>query len=106
MITLTEEAAQKIHTQISKRGKGEGIKIGVRTTGCSGLAYTLEFVDNPSIEDQVFETNGVKVWMEPKAIPYLSGSIMTWEKKGLNEGFEFINPLEKDRCGCGESFRV
>jgi len=105
MITLTEEAADKITQQLSKRGKGEGIKIGVRTTGCSGLAYTLEFVDNPSEEPSV-ETNGVKVWIEPKAVPYISGSEMRWETKGLNQGFDFVNPNEASRCGCGESFSV
>jgi len=108
MITLTEEAAQKIETQIAKRGRGQGIKIGVRTTGCSGLAYTLEFVDvEPSTQEAaLYESHGIKVWVEGKAAPYLAGTTMSWERKGLNEGFEFLNPNEAGRCGCGESFNV
>lgn len=105
MITLTEEAADKITQQLLKRGKGDGIKIGVRTTGCSGLAYTLEFVDNQT-EDPSVQMNGVKVWVDPKAVPYIEGSIMCWKVNGLNQGFDFINEKEVSRCGCGESFSV
>lgn len=108
MITLTELAADKIRQHLEKRGHGLGIRIGVRTTGCSGLAYVLEFVDTaPVTRDQfVYEDQGVKVWVDGKSMPYVSGLTMDWQKQGLNEGFEFINPNEKDRCGCGESFRV
>lgn len=108
MITLTELAADKIKQHLEKRGKGLGLRIGVKTTGCSGLAYILEYVDiEPSkMTDALYESNGIKVWIDGKSMPYVSGLTMDWQKKGLNEGFEFINPNEKDRCGCGESFRV
>lgn len=108
MINITELAAEKVKQAIAKRGKGLGIKIGVKTTGCSGLAYILEYMDvSPVTRDQfVYESNGVKIWVDGRSIPYLTGLTMDWQKKGLNEGFEFVNPNEKDRCGCGESFRV
>lgn len=108
MITVSETAAKKIQKQFEKRGKGQGIMIGVRTTGCSGLAYKLEYVDNPPVTRDWFkyESNGVTVWVNGKDIPYVDGLTMEWKREGLNEGFDFINPKEKDRCGCGESFRV
>jgi iron-sulfur cluster assembly protein len=108
MIFLTELAANKIKTNLERRGKGLGIRIGVRTTGCSGLAYVLEYVDHETVtRDQfVYESNGVKVWTDGKSIAYVSGVTVDWQRNGLNEGFEFINPNERDRCGCGESFRV
>lgn len=108
MITLTDQASDKVKQHLEKRGKGLGIRIGVKTTGCSGLAYVLEYVDVvPVTRDQfVYESNGVKVWIDGKSMPYVNGLTMDWQKKGLNEGFEFINPNERDRCGCGESFRV
>ena len=106
MISLTPLAAEKVKTHLQHRGKGYGIKVGVKTTGCSGLAYVLEYVDNPSGEDMSFVSEGVHVFVDPRALPYVSGMTMDWLKKGLNEGFDFINPNEKDRCGCGESFRI
>lgn len=109
MINITETAAEKVREAISKRGRGLGIKIGVKTTGCSGLAYTLEYVDVEQGKEHCIEhhdVNGVRIYMDPKHRPYLYGMTMDWLKKGLNEGFDFINPNEKDRCGCGESFRV
>lgn len=108
MITLTPLAAEKVQQQLARRGKGMGIRIGVKTTGCSGLAYVLEYVDfAPVTRDQfVYESNGIKVWVDGRSSPYINGLTMDWQKKGLNEGFEFINPNEKDRCGCGESFRI
>ena len=106
MISLTDTAARKVKTLLENRGKGHGIKIGVKTTGCSGLAYLLEFVDAPSTEDLSFVSQGVNIFIDPKAMPYLDGLTMDWMKKGLNEGFDFINPNERDRCGCGESFRI
>lgn len=108
MITLTPLAAEKVQQQLVRRGKGMGIRIGVKTTGCSGLAYVLEYVDfAPVTRDQfVYESNGIKVWVDGRSSPYINGLTMDWQKKGLNEGFEFINPNEKDRCGCGESFRI
>jgi len=106
MISLTEVAAQKVQLQLDKRGKGLGIRIGVKTTGCSGLAYVLEYVDNVFEGDRIYESNGVHVYVDQKSSAYLTGLEMDWVRNGLNEGFEFRNPNEKDRCGCGESFRV
>lgn len=106
MITLTAEAAEHIQQQLDRRGRGLGIRISVRTTGCSGLAYQLEFVDDPNPEDTLVEDRGVQIWIAPQSLPYLAGSEMQWQQQGLNAGFEFVNPQEKGRCGCGESFRV
>lgn len=108
MIQLTELAAKKIQRQLERRGKGLGLRIGVKTTGCSGLAYVLEYVDViPVTRDQfVYESNGIKVWVDGRSAPYVNGVIVDWGRNGLNEGFEFRNPNERDRCGCGESFRV
>lgn len=105
-ITLTETAAKRIDTFLIKRGKGIGIRLGVRTTGCSGLAYKLEYVDNTNPEDSVFESHGVKVIIDPKSLAYLDGTELDFAREGLNEGFKFNNPNEKNRCGCGESFTV
>jgi iron-sulfur cluster assembly protein len=108
MIELTETAARKVQQQLSKRGKGVGIMIGVRTTGCSGLAYKLEYVDTPPItrDWMDYTSHGVKIYVNGKDLPYVNGLTMDYKRQGLNEGFEFINPNERDRCGCGESFRV
>lgn len=106
MITITETAAKKVKQQIERRGKGLGIMVGVRTTGCSGLAYKLEYIDTPNTEQIKYESNGVNIFVNPRDLPYIDGMIMDWRRQGLNEGFDFINSKEKDRCGCGESFRV
>ena len=106
MITLTENAADHIHNFLSKRGKGEGIRLGVKTSGCSGMAYTLEFVDDIEPEDLVFEGHGIKVFIDPKSHVYLDGTQLDYTKEGLQEGFKFENPNVKDECGCGESFHV
>lgn len=106
MIHLTESAATHIRNFLENRGKGEGIRIGVKTSGCSGLAYVLEFVDEIESHDQVFEQHGVKVFIDPKSLVYLDGLEMDYAKTGLNEGFEFSNPNQKGECGCGESFTV
>lgn len=108
MITLTEIAANKVKESLKKRGKGLGILVGVRTTGCSGMAYTLEYVDTPPVTKDHFcyEHYDVKVWTDSKSLVYLNGLTMDWVKNGLNEGFEFINPNESARCGCGESFTI
>ena len=105
-ITMTERAAQHVQDYITKRGKGYGVRLGVRTTGCSGLAYKLEFADGANPEDQQFESNGVKVLVDPKSLVYIDGTELDFVREGLNEGFKFINPNEKDKCGCGESFNV
>ena len=106
MISLTEKAAVKIKNQLKRRGKGLGIRLGVKTTGCSGLAYVLEYVDVLDSTDQQFESNAVTVYVDPKSLAYIQGLEVDWVRNGLNEGFEFRNPNERDRCGCGESFRV
>jgi iron-sulfur cluster assembly protein len=105
-ITLTPAAAKHVNRNLSRRGKGVGVRLGVKTTGCSGLAYKLEYADEVAAEDVVFEDQGVKVLIDPKSLPYLDGTQLDFVREGLNEGFKFINPLEKDRCGCGESFRI
>ena len=108
MITLTEKAYDKVKTQLKKRGKGVGIRLGVRTTGCSGLAYTMEYVDTYEAEVGVinYSQKDFVVLVDLKSDVYLKGLTMDWVRNGLNEGFDFKNPNEKDRCGCGESFRV
>lgn len=105
-ITLTEKAAKHISRYIERRGKGIGLRLGVRTTGCSGLAYKLEYVDEEAPEDQVFESRGVRVFVDPKSLPYLDGTELDFAREGLNEGFKFQNPNAKNECGCGESFRI
>jgi iron-sulfur cluster assembly protein len=106
MITMTESAARHVSNFLAKRGKGIGIRLGVKTSGCSGMAYKLEFADSTEPEDVVFETNGLKVLVDPRSLPYLDGTELDYAKEGLNEGFRFNNPNVKDQCGCGESFNV
>jgi iron-sulfur cluster assembly protein len=106
MITVTETAARKIKQNLARRGSGVGIRIGIRTTGCSGLAYVLEYVDRVNEEDTVFTSQDVSVIVDAKSLPVLGNLDVDYVKQGLNEGFEFTNPSEKDRCGCGESFRI
>lgn len=105
-VTLSEAAASHIAKFIAKRGKGVGIRLGVRTSGCSGMAYKLEFADSVNPEDIEFVSHGVKVLIDPKSLPYLAGTELDYTKEGLNEGFKFNNPNVKDACGCGESFNV
>ena len=105
-VTLTQRAADHIGRYLAKRGRGVGLRLGVRTTGCSGMAYKLEYVDEAAADDQVFEHFGVKVFVDPKSMPYLSGTELDYAREGLNEGFKFSNPNEKATCGCGESFTV
>lgn len=105
-ITMTEAAATRVKTFLTKRGKGVGLRLGVRTSGCSGLAYVLEFVDSPRDADQVFEDRGVKIFVDPKSLVYLEGTELDYTKEGLNEGFKFHNPNVKNSCGCGESFHT
>jgi len=108
MITVTDTASKKIQQQLKRRGKGVGIRIGVRTTGCSGLAYTLEYVDEYTAEVGVtnFGHQEFVLLVDAKSLVYMDGLTMDWVRNGLNEGFDFINPNERDRCGCGESFRI
>lgn len=105
-ITMSESAAQRVQTFLSNRGKGVGLRLGVRTSGCSGMAYVLEFVDELNEDDIVFEDKGVKVIVDGKSLVYLDGTELDFVKEGLNEGFQFNNPNVKDECGCGESFHV
>jgi len=105
-VTLTEKAAMHVANYLAKRGKGVGIRLGVRTSGCSGMAYKLEFVDEQQPEDLVFESHGVRVVVDPKSLPYIDGTELDYVREGLNEGFKFNNPNVKDSCGCGESFNV
>jgi iron-sulfur cluster assembly protein len=106
MITVTDKAAEKVTNYLTKRGKGEGIRIGVKTTGCSGYSYNLEFVDSPSPEDEVYEDKGVKLFVDPKSLLFVAGMEIDYTKEGFNEGFKFNNPNAKAECGCGESFTV
>mgnify|MGYP001582065021 FL=1 len=105
-ISLTEKAAERAQKYLKTRGKGIGLKLGVKTTGCSGMAYTLEFVDDISPEDKVYESHGIKILVDPKSLIYIDGTELDFIKEGLNEGFQFNNPKVKDSCGCGESFTV
>jgi iron-sulfur cluster assembly protein len=105
-VTLTEKAATHVQNFLAKRGKGVALRLGVRTTGCSGMAYKLEYADAVNPEDVAFESHGVKVVVDPKSLPYLDGTQLDFAREGLNEGFKFNNPNVKDECGCGESFNV
>ena len=105
-ITLTEAAAQRVASFLANRGKGLGVRLGVRTSGCSGMAYVLEFADEAQAEDIVFEDRGVKILVDKKSLVYLDGTELDFGKEGLNEGFKFNNPNVKSECGCGESFNV
>jgi iron-sulfur cluster assembly protein len=105
-ITLTDSAADRVKSFLASRGKGLGLRLGVKTTGCSGLAYVLEFVDDLQDGDEVFNDNGVNVIVDAKSLVYLDGTHLDYVKNGLNEGFEFKNPNQADECGCGESFTV
>jgi iron-sulfur cluster assembly protein len=105
-VTLSERAAQHVSNFLTKRGKGIGIRLGVKTSGCSGMAYKLEFADAPEPDDIVFESYGLKVLVDPRSLPYIDGTELDFAREGLNEGFKFNNPNIKDQCGCGESFTV
>ena len=105
-VTLTEAAANHVQSFLSNRGKGVGIRLAVKTSGCSGMAYVMEFADDIEDDDNVFETHGVKVIVDAKSLLYLDGTELDYTKEGLNEGFKFNNPNVKGECGCGESFTV
>ena len=105
-ITLTESAARHVSGFLAKRGKGVGLRLGVKTTGCSGMAYKLEVADTTGPEDTEFECHGVKVFVDTRSLPYIDGTELDFVREGLNEGFRFNNPNVKSECGCGESFNV
>ena len=104
--TLTEAAAKHVQKYLARRGKGVGLRLGVKTSGCSGMAYKLEFADQVEPDDKVWESFGVKVLVDEKSLPYLDGTELDYTREGLQEGFKFHNPNEKSRCGCGESFQI
>lgn len=105
-VTLTPAAARHVSRFITKHGAGAGVRLGVKNAGCSGMAYKLEYADVQAPDDVVFEEHGVKLFVDPKSLPFLEGTELDFVRDGLNETFKFNNPQEKDRCGCGESFRV
>lgn len=105
-ITLTERAASRVQSFMKSRGKGAGLRLGVKTSGCSGMAYSLEFADETGSEDITFESFGVTVLVDPRSLPYLDGMELDYVREGVNEGFKFNNPNAKNTCGCGESFSV
>jgi iron-sulfur cluster assembly protein len=105
-VTITERAAQRVSEFLARRGKGAALRLGVRTSGCSGLAYKLEYADQIDPADQTFEAHGVKIVVDQKSLAFIDGTELDFVREGLNEGFRFNNPNERDRCGCGESFRV
>lgn len=105
-ITMTDTAANRVKSFLDNRGKGVGLRLGVRTSGCSGMAYVMEFADEIDESDEVFEDKGIKILVDPKSLVYIDGTEMDFVKEGLNEGFKFVNPNEKAACGCGESFTV
>ncbi|MDA0670099.1 MAG: iron-sulfur cluster assembly protein IscA [Proteobacteria bacterium] len=105
-ISLTKKAAERVDKYLKNRGKGIGLRLGVKTTGCSGMAYTLEFLDQQNPEDVVFESNNIKIYVDPKSLVYIDGTELDFTREGINDGFKFNNPNVKDECGCGESFTV
>ncbi len=105
-ITLTDAAAKHVQKSLAKRGKGIGLRLAVKTSGCSGMAYALEFVDGANPEDVAFESKGLQVVIDPRSLPFLDGTELDFVREGLNEGFKFNNPNSKNECGCGESFGV
>ena len=105
-VTLTEAAAKHVQKYLARRGKGVGLRLGVKTSGCSGMAYKLEFADQVEPDDKVWESFGVKVLVDEKSLPYLDGTELDYTREGLQEGFKFHNPNEKSRCGCSESFQI
>lgn len=105
-LTLTEKAAKHVQKSMTNRGKGVGLRLAVKTSGCSGMAYVMEFADQIEEQDQVFDSQGIKLLVDPKSLVYLDGTELDYVREGLNEGFQFNNPNIKDQCGCGESFNV
>ena len=105
-LSLSASAATRIQAQIAKRGKGLGLRVGVKKSGCSGYAYTMDYADEIGADDQVFESNGARLIVKSEHLPMLEGLTLDWQKQGLNESFKFLNPNVKGQCGCGESFAV
>ena len=105
-IILTERAALQIQRRLEQRGKGLGLRLGVKPSGCSGMSYQLEYVDEAAVDDRLFEQFGARLYVDPQSLPFLDGTELDYAREGLNEGFRFNNPNEKAACGCGESFTV
>jgi iron-sulfur cluster assembly protein len=105
-IALTERAAKQIRKSLERRGKGLGLRVGVRKVGCSGLAYTFDYADEVDTEDALFEAHDARVVVDREALQYLDGSTLDFVREGLRESFKFENPNVKAQCGCGESFSV
>lgn len=105
-ISLTESAANRVKTFLASRGRGVGLRLGVRKTGCSGFAYVINYADEAQPDDVMFEDRGVKVFVDPGSLSLLDGTTVDFVKQGLNEAFRFRNPNVKGECGCGESFSV
>jgi len=105
-VTLTEKAAERVRSFIAQRGKGAGLRLGVKTVGCSGKAYVVEYADSVGPDDQVFESHGVKVIVSQSSLPFVDGTVVDFAREGISESFKFSNPNEKARCGCGESFSI
>jgi iron-sulfur cluster assembly protein len=105
-ISVTPAAAERVRGFLAKRGKGEGLRLGVRTSGCSGMAYVIEYADKIEADDEVYESNGVRIIVDKKSLVYVDGTEIDFAREGLNEGFKFNNPNVKSACGCGESFAV
>lgn len=105
-ISLTESAAQRVRNQLLTRGRGLGLRLGVKVSGCSGWSYVIDYADEARPDDLVFETQGVRVYVDPASLPSLSGTRVDFVRKGLNESFQFDNPNVRGQCGCGESFTV
>ncbi len=105
-ISLTESAADRVRTFLASRGRGLGLRLGVRKTGCSGFAYVVNYADDSRPDDVVFEDQGVKVFVDRESLILVNGTVVDFVKQGLNEAFRFSNPNVKGECGCGESFSV
>ncbi len=105
-IQLTQAAAQRIQDQLSKRGRGLGLRVGVKASGCSGYSYVIDYADDIKPEDQVFEAHGARLVVDAKSLPILEGTTLDFQREGLNQMFRFLNPNAKDACGCGESFSI
>jgi len=105
-VSVTPKAARQIRKALDQRGGGYGLRVAVKTSGCSGYAYALEFAEAPAPEDLSFESEGVQLLVDARSLPMVDGTQLDWVREGLNEGFKFNNPNVRDACGCGESFNV
>ena len=105
-VSLTERAAQRVQSYLKRRGRGLGLRVGVKKTGCSGYAYVIDYADEIADDDHIFEAHGVKVAVDPKSLSFIDGTEVDFVKEGINEAFKFRNPNVTGECGCGESFNI